>query len=50
MEPRYRVVHDGSGLNRQFPDRNPHMQGTTLALRLVLCGNDETDHEGELST
>lgn len=42
MAERYAGVHDGSGLARRFdgdPDhfrRNPHMRGTTLALRTIF--------------
>ena len=32
----------------QKSSRNPHMRGTTLALRYLLLGNEETDSEGEL--
>jgi len=46
-------VHDGSGMNKRFvgdsehPSRNPHMKGTTLALRMILGTGSGTEREGE---
>jgi hypothetical protein len=50
---RYANVHDGSGMNKRFvsdgkhPSRNPHMKGTTLALRTILETGSGTEREGE---
>ena len=50
---RYGNVHDGSGMNKRFvsdgkhPSRNPHMKGTTLALRTILGTGSGTEREGE---
>lgn len=52
MAERYAGVHDGSGLTRRFEGdgehrrRNPHMRGTTLALRSIF-GLRGTDHATE---
>jgi hypothetical protein len=52
MEERYAGVHDGSGLARRFDGdrdhlrRNPHMRGTTLALRTIFDIRG-TDHATE---
>jgi hypothetical protein len=52
MAERSAVVHEGSGLSRRFETepgykrRNPHMLGTTLALRTIL-GLAGTDHQSE---
>jgi hypothetical protein len=52
MAERSAVVHEGSGLSRRFESepgytrRNPHMLGTTLALRTIL-GLPGTDHQDE---
>lgn len=52
MSERYAGVHDGSGLARRFDGdgqhlrRNPHMRGTTLALRTIF-GISGTDHATE---
>jgi hypothetical protein len=43
LAQRYRHIHRGSGLERRFDGdqdhtrRNPHMRGTTLALRTIFC-------------
>jgi hypothetical protein len=53
LEQRYQQIHKVSGLTRRFtrdgtsPGRNPHMRGTTLALRVALGRGPGTDHEGE---
>lgn len=53
MEARYQQVHDGAGLERRYyaqpgySGRNPHMRGTTTALRLLLGAGPGTDYEGE---
>lgn len=50
---RYANVHDGSGMNKRFvsdsqhPSRNPHMKGTTLALRTILGTGSGIEREGE---
>lgn len=42
LEERYRAVHDRSGIGRRYyaeppyPGRNPHMRGTTSALRVLF--------------
>lgn len=52
MAERYAGVHDGSGLTRRFDGerghkrRNPHMRGTTLALRTIF-GLAGTEHATE---
>jgi hypothetical protein len=52
MDERYARVHDGSGLTLRFDSdeehkrRNPHMRGTTLALRTIL-GLPGTEHSTE---
>lgn len=52
MPDRWREVHDGSGMNKRLtPEgshkrRNPHMRGTTLALRTIF-GIRGTGHEAE---
>jgi hypothetical protein len=52
LEERYERVHDASGLTQRFEGyrthkrRNPHMRGTTLALREIF-GGPGTDHETE---
>jgi len=53
LEDRYKLIHDGSGLGARYyadgshPGRNPHMRGTTSALRILLCVGLGTDHETE---
>ena len=53
LAQRYRAIHDGSGMDKRFaPDgehkrRNPHMRGTTLALRVVFGNGPGSDREGE---
>lgn len=50
---RYANVHDNSGMNKRFvkdgqhPSRNPHMKGTTLALRTILGTGSGIEREGE---
>lgn len=52
MAERYARIHDGSGLTSRFDGdrehkrRNPHMRGTTLALRSIF-GLPGTDHDSE---
>jgi hypothetical protein len=52
MDERYAGVHNGSGLTRRFDGdqmhkrRNPHMRGTTLALRTIF-GLPGTNHATE---
>jgi len=52
LDERYRLIHEGSGLEKRFSGdrvhggRNPHMRGTTLALRAIF-GSPGTDHETE---
>lgn len=52
MAERYANVHDGSGLTRRFDGdrdhkrRNPHMRGTTLALR-TISPQASSDHASE---
>ena len=36
LPDRYAMVHDESGLTAGFSRRNPHMRGTTMALRLLF--------------
>ncbi len=54
METRYHQVRDRSGLERRFfaqdgyPGRNPHMRGTTTALRLLLGAGAGVDFDGEI--
>lgn len=42
LDERYTMIHDGSGLSRRYytdgahPARNPHMRGTTSALRVLF--------------
>ena len=53
MAERYANVHDGSGMKKRFvsdgahPSRNPHMKGTTLALRTIFGTGPTTEREGE---
>lgn len=53
LEARYRQTHDISGLERRYyaeggrSGRNPHMRGTTTALRLLLGTEPGVDREGE---
>jgi hypothetical protein len=53
LAERYANVHDGSGMNKRFvsdgrhPSRNPHMKGTTLALRTILGTGSGIEREGE---
>lgn len=49
----YRAIHDRSGLERRYhaqgqvPGRNPHMRGTTSALRVILGKGLGSDQDGE---
>lgn len=53
LDERYREIHDESGLQRRYyteqahPGRNPHMRGTTSALRILFGRDLGTDFEGE---
>jgi hypothetical protein len=53
LAARYEQVHDDSGLERHYyregehPGRNPHMRGTTSALRVLLGQGLGTDYAGE---
>lgn len=50
---RHRAVHEGSGIKKRFVSdgvhkrRNPHMLGTTLALRTIFGTGAAVDREGE---
>lgn len=50
---RYANVHEGSGMNKRFVSngkhrsRNPHMKGTTLALRTILGTGSGIERAGE---
>ena len=52
LAQRHRNIHHGSGLEKRFDGdgvherRNPHMRGTTLAIRAIL-GRPGTDHATE---
>ncbi|MFC5179424.1 hypothetical protein [Nocardioides taihuensis] len=53
LADRYQQVHGVSGLARHYytdpgyPGRNPHMRGTTSALRIIFGLGLGTDHEAE---
>jgi hypothetical protein len=53
LDQRYQQVRNGSGRDRRYyadgehPSRNPHMRGTTSALRLVFGTGLGSDYEGE---
>jgi hypothetical protein len=53
LEERYRQIHDGSGLGRRYyadaehRARNPHMRGTTSALRVIFGHDLGADYDGE---
>jgi hypothetical protein len=53
MEDRYRQIHDTTGLARRYytepghQGRNPHMRGTTSALRVLLGTGLGSDYPGE---
>ncbi len=53
LETRYHAVHDRSGHERRYyaqgdyPGRNPHMRGTTSALRVIFGKGLGSDHGGE---
>jgi hypothetical protein len=54
LDARYRQIHDDSGLHRRYNSdgshsgRNPHMRGTTSALRIIFGTGLGKDHEGEV--
>ena len=54
LDDRYKQVHDVSGIQRRyyaesgFPGRNPHMRGTTSALRVLLGKELGSDYDGEV--
>lgn len=56
LETRYEAIHDVSGLQRRYragsgySGRNPHMRGTTQALRVVFGKGLGTSHEDEFVT
>ena len=56
LDQRYRMIHDGSGLKSRYyagdghPGRNPHMRGTTSALRILFGNGLGADWEGEFVT
>lgn len=53
MSERSRIIHDGSGLSRTYyagagmDGRNPHMRGTTSALRVIFGLGLGTEHSDE---
>lgn len=53
LEQRYELICNGSGLRARYyadsthPGRNPHMRGTTSALRILLGQGLGSDHAGE---
>jgi hypothetical protein len=53
LEDRYQQIHDGTGLGRRYytepghAGRNPHMRGTTSALRVIFGKELGTDHRDE---
>lgn len=53
LQERYELIHDDSGIHARYyadtghPARNPHMRGTTSALRLLLGRGLGTDHDDE---
>lgn len=53
LDDRYRQIHDGAGLQRRYYTepghlgRNPHMRGTTSALRIIFGMGLGSDHSGE---
>ena len=53
LDERYRMVTGGTGLQKRdvsadgYPSRNPHMRGTTKALRLLFGTGLGSDIEGE---
>lgn len=56
LDERYRMIHDGVGLQtRYYADaqhrgRNPHMRGTTTALRILFGKDIGADWDGEFVT
>ncbi|WP_055404851.1 MULTISPECIES: hypothetical protein [unclassified Mycobacterium] len=53
LDARYQQVHDVTGLEKRYyttnthKGRNPHMRGTTTALRILMGTDAGTDREGE---
>ncbi|MEX1262793.1 MAG: hypothetical protein WEE66_02470 [Actinomycetota bacterium] len=53
LDERYSMIRDGSGADARYyadsqhPPRNPHMRGTTSALRILFGGEPGSDYEGE---
>ena len=53
LQARYEQVLNGSGLEHRYyaqdgyPSRNPHMRGTTSALRVIFGNGLGADHDGE---
>ena len=52
LDERYAMVHDASGLSRYYTDgahrgRNPHMRGTTSALRVIFGKEPGADWDEE---
>jgi hypothetical protein len=53
LEERYQTVHDRAGLERRYYaegghlGRNPHMRGTTSALRVIFGKGIGTEHDDE---
>jgi hypothetical protein len=53
LDDRYRMVHDGTGMEARYyrtddhPGRNPHMRGTTSALRVLFGRGLGSDWEDE---
>lgn len=53
LAERYRTIHDGNGMKKRFGSdgvhkrRNPHMRGTTLALRTILGTGAGIERDGE---
>jgi hypothetical protein len=56
LEKRYEIVHDVTGQERRYyaepghPGRNPHMRGTTQALRIIFGKGPGTRFEDEFVT
>jgi hypothetical protein len=56
LEERYEMIREGSGSVARYyaetghPPRNPHMRGTTSALRILFGGEPGSDYEGEWVT
>ena len=53
LDDRYHQIHDSAGLKRRYytesghQGRNPHMRGTTSALRVLFGKGPGADHAGE---